>query len=1066
MVSSDAPGLSDLLKRHAPFSIIERGDNLALEGGVLECSRTGMIVNGIVRESQEDFTCRVFLLPSGKAEATCTCSTQAEMDEQWCVHSIALMCKAYELGFFENSQSLEPKLRVNAATPEEIAETFASVTGLRTELSTPIAQEEVQVFLLIKGDVLGIRLVVRGETVEPGLLRPTFKRGLDTVLLDTLLREGSWDEHEHVWYVTGTPTLEIIFGILREYPQLSPLNDERSIVISREYIDALVEITWSKSAAKLSLSWVLPDESHESKTTDVLGTGPCWVPFEGTHRVTIYPLHPRAVKLAGLFPHHHTITLPLSQVGALLEILQEVQSPAIQIKNPDDQPEGKLVEPSPVLELSTADSRGDHFASQERIEVIGNLNFEYPSSTDQKSVVYLKNRAFETECRRTLEKSGFSLDQTRKEWIAVDDAALDFLNKKGSELLTNWKIKGLSAVKEKIRTAKLTLHVSVTPSGEKGKNIDWFDCMASLTASGNPLPLSTLFRSPRSEDSRWIKLDSGAYAEIPGGNIRNLRTMLGILDVNLRTAASIKTKLTRLQALAFTGIDDEQCIISVDEQLQVLADKLKDFSGIPAVKLKKGFVGTLRPYQKDGIRWLQFLNDCQLSGILADEMGLGKTVQTLAFLHHRIGTLKKENKKPTLVIAPTSVITNWSHESARFTPDLKVLLLHGPKRKINFGSIPTSDLVITSYALLRADKLDLEQFEFDYVILDEAQHIKNPQSFTTKAAKALRSANRLALTGTPTENRPLELWSIMDFLMPGYLGSSEFFKNNIERMIVNNTADASTTQFVTRKTKPFILRRKKSEVEKQLPPKVESTVFVEMTPAQSEVYSQILSEIRPKLFDAVKKKGVGASTVSILAALLRLRQVCNHPNSIAALNEVGDYDSGKFTRLQELLVEALENGRKILVYSQFREMLRIMREWVESQEIPYLYLDGNTQNRQDLIDKFNADQNIQLFLMSLKAGGTGVNLTGADTVIIYDPWWNPAVESQAVDRAHRIGQTKTVHVYRLVTTDSVEEKMLELKSRKSALVDALVNNESLSTLNLSVKDLERLFAPLSMPSEK
>jgi non-specific serine/threonine protein kinase len=366
---------------------------------------------------------------------------------------------------------------------------------------------------------------------------------------------------------------------------------------------------------------------------------------------------------------------------------------------------------------------------------------------------------------------------------------------------------------------------------------------------------------------------------------------------------------------------------------------------------------------------------------------------------------------------------------------------------------------------LRLDRYDLERHEFLYLVLDEAQNIKNPQAATTKAAKALRARHRLALTGTPTENRPMELWSIMDFLMPGYLGSHEFFRSNIERPILESGTQVEVAQLLNAKTKPFILRRLKADVEKELPPKIESVLHVEMTSSQKHLYNQILNEVRPKVFDAIKKKGIQGASVSILAALLRLRQVCNHPNSIDAFSELPGFDSGKFNLLKDLTTEALESGRKILLFSQFRGMLSIIRSWLDEQGSQYLYLDGTTRNRQDLIDRFSQDESVRLFLISLKAGGSGLNLMAADTVIIYDPWWNPAVESQAVDRAHRIGQNKTVSVYRLVTEESVEQKIMSLKEKKSKIVDALINENGLSTVKLSKTDLEHLFSPLPESSD-
>jgi len=298
--------------------------------------------------------------------------------------------------------------------------------------------------------------------------------------------------------------------------------------------------------------------------------------------------------------------------------------------------------------------------------------------------------------------------------------------------------------------------------------------------------------------------------------------------------------------------------------------------------------------------------------------------------------------------------------------------------------------------------------------------------------------------------------------MPGYLGTHDFFRTHIERPIMEHGGSIDIARLLRGKTRPFILRRTKAEVERDLPPKTETVLHVEMAPSQRELYSHILEEVRPRVFDAVEQKGIAGASVSILAALLRLRQVCNHPNSIEALKSLSGYESGKFNLLKDLLAEALEAGRKILLFGQFREMLSIIRRHLEETQVKYVYLDGATRDRQRAIDDFNNDPSVRLFLISLKAGGLGLNLTAADTVIIYDPWWNPAVESQAIDRAHRIGQDKPVHVYRLVTEDSVEQKIMELKRKKTALIEALVNDTGLSTLALTKTDLESLFTPMKV----
>ena len=612
--------------------------------------------------------------------------------------------------------------------------------------------------------------------------------------------------------------------------------------------------------------------------------------------------------------------------------------------------------------------------------------------------------------------------------------------------------------------------MSVSVQESKGTEVKkgsqyWFDAHISLTQNNSNLPISSLFKPSRSNSERWIRLDTGAYARVPTGSLHQLRTTLGMIDPGYKLSNTIKARLGTAQAVSLGRLSDASVRMQMDKKLTELQTRLVEFKSIEPIKINRDFQGKLRTYQDEGFRWINFLDDFELGGILADEMGLGKTVQTLAFLQHLKQKRKKEltkgkKLKPVLIVAPTSVVTNWCYEVKRFTPDLTYLLLQGPQRKALFKEIPNHDIIITSYALLRLDKPELERHQFEYFIIDEAQNIKNPTASVTKAAKAIPSRGRLALTGTPTENRPLELWSIIDFVMPGYLGSEEFFKTNIEKPILESENSANVTKFLNAKTRPFIMRRTKAEVEKDLPPKIESVVHVEMTSSQAQLYAQVLEEVRPKVLDAIEKKGVGGASISILAALLRLRQICNHPNSIEALKDIQGFESGKFNLLKDLVVDALANGRKILLFSQFREMLGIIRRWLEQDKVNHLYLDGTTKNRQDLIDEFNTNPDVKLFLISLKAGGTGLNLTAADTVFIYDPWWNPAVESQAVDRAHRIGQTKAVSVYRLVTENSVEQKIMALKAKKSKVVDALMNEQGLSTMKLSKMDLESLFEPI------
>jgi SNF2 family DNA or RNA helicase len=1074
MISS-APGnnarILSLLKRHAPPSVIDRGRILSQSGQISETSKSGTVVVGVVREEDGNINnVSLDLISSQDVIASCSCCSPVEMSEQWCHHAVALFWKADEIGFFDINSgfpSTESTFRMNISSSQDIANIISEI-GKVEHRYAPISvySPKVTVLLDLASDRLGIKVLFNGENQGPAFFEgfaPTSSRALDTLLLHTLEDDGHWDNTSQTWYVNSSSGIEKILGLIQEYTDVFLISDKKQIIFERQLLSARLDIQWQESGVSLKMYWVLPSGEIKNKDHDLLGTGPYWTCIDHT----IYRLSPTAARVASIFAHSSTITYPRSQVAPILEALTTniYDDKIFNVLNPDLQPESKIATPTPTLKFYEREATPEHFGSSQTIQIHTSLEFRYPQAPKNKNIVFLPDRNKERECIEHLKSLGFSLDSEKKRYVAQDDWALDILSNGEKAFPNDWILEDFEQLKGGIRFSNLGINVSISGKTENEskqsgvKGLDWFDCHVSLVRNNANIPLSTIFKNARSETDRWVKLDNGSYARIPGGSVNYLKTTLGILDPNFRLSNTIKSKLSVAQAISLARIEDSGFKLSVTKEVEDLSEKFRNFKSIATIKPSSNFTGKLRSYQSEGLSWLSFLHDFELGGILADEMGLGKTVQTLAHLL-RLKESKKKSKKihrPALIIAPTSVIMNWLYESRRFTPSLKTLLLHGPSRKQHFSSIPDHDIVITSYALLRIDRYDLEKYDFSYCILDEAQNIKNAQAATTKAAKSIRAAHRLALSGTPTENRPMELWSILDFLMPGYLGSVEFFRNYIEKPILEGGPGVQVTKFLNSKTRPFILRRTKAEVEKDLPPKVESVVHVEMTPSQAQLYAQVLEEVRPRVFEAVNKKGIRGASISILAALLRLRQICNHPNSIESLKELPGFDSGKFNLLKDILEEALEANRKILLFSQFKEMLAIIRRWLQERGTPHLYLDGATKDRQSLIDRFNSDESQRIFLISLKAGGTGLNLTAADTVVIYDPWWNPAVESQAVDRAHRIGQSKTVSVYRLVTENSVEQKIMDLKEKKSKIVDALINENGLTTAKLSKADLESLF---------
>ncbi|MCC8417734.1 MAG: DEAD/DEAH box helicase [Rickettsia endosymbiont of Bryobia graminum] len=493
------------------------------------------------------------------------------------------------------------------------------------------------------------------------------------------------------------------------------------------------------------------------------------------------------------------------------------------------------------------------------------------------------------------------------------------------------------------------------------------------------------------------------------------------------------------------------------ERIRELGKNLKDFDSIKEVGIPKNFHGQLRNYQKDGLDWLQFLRKHQLSGILADDMGLGKTVQVLAHI-----ATEKANQSlhfPILVIAPTSLMVNWRTEAKRFTPDIKVLTLHGLQRKAYFNDIKNHDLILTTYPLLLRDKDIILAHQYHTIILDEAQTIKNSNAKITQIANQIKANQRLCMTGTPLENHLGELWSLFNFLLPGYLGTNKQF-SSIFRNPIEKDNDTQKVKMLTKRIKPFILRRTKQEVMTELPPKTEIIRTVELEGEQRDLYETIRVSMHEKVQQEINKHGMDKSHIIILDALLKLRQVCCDPALLKIESAKNVSQSAKRTELINMLIEMLDEGRKILLFSQFTSMLQLIEQQLNSLNISYVKLTGQTKDRETPIRNFQEGK-VSLFLISLKAGGVGLNLTAADTIIHYDPWWNPAVENQATDRAYRIGQDKPVFVYKMVTSGTVEEKIIEMQKKKSELINNLLDPNSKISSKLTMNDIRVLFEPLA-----
>lgn len=564
--------------------------------------------------------------------------------------------------------------------------------------------------------------------------------------------------------------------------------------------------------------------------------------------------------------------------------------------------------------------------------------------------------------------------------------------------------------------------------------------------------LPNIFDSIR-QKKKYFRLKDGAFLPLEAESLLNMAEILEQLDLSSSDIEGEFIKLPKYRALYIDNMLKESGM-KFFERNTAVKDLIHDIQD-PAeteYKIPRSIKGTLRDYQKLGFKWMKTLSHYGLGGILADDMGLGKTLQVITLLEF---DKQSSGSRPSIVIVPTSLIYNWCSEVHKFAPDMSVTAVVGNKteRQELIRQGIGSDLVVTSYALIRRDIDDYAPYNFRYCILDEAQHIKNPLSQASKAVKQIASEHRLALTGTPMENNLTELWSVFDFILPGYLCSHSKFAEKYETPI--SKGDTSSLSSLGRQIRPFILRRLKQDVLKELPEKIEHVIEAELTQEQKKLYVAYLEEAKGELFSEIKEKGFEKSQIKILSILTRLRQLCCHPSLF-----VEDYegDSGKLQLLMEVVEDSLTAGHRILLFSQFTSMLGIIRGWLEEAGINYLYLDGTTpaDERMKLVRSFNSGEG-DIFLLSLKSGGTGLNLTGADTVIHYDPWWNPAVEDQATDRAYRIGQTKTVHVMKLVTHGTIEEKILNLKERKKQLVDAVIQSGETLLTKMTQQELTELF---------
>lgn len=745
-----------------------------------------------------------------------------------------------------------------------------------------------------------------------------------------------------------------------------------------------------------------------------------------------------------------------ADVDEVLNTLEKLQSDYFSVQ-PEPLKKYKLhITPTPVIDIypeNPEEKKPDRMAI--RFDYDSHLNAFIQANPDKMVCTYTADNDFETQCLAIIRSEAqlserMDLHPEKKkltpfyyfnengwiEWLST--RGIFYLNKGFKIYSTRWKrfIGGSGA--------SVQLNIS--------SNIDWLEFKPMLhdPQSAQAFEPDLEQFNPDDRENTIIIDKHGMLHLVTAKEIERLR-QLYLYAQRIGSYFRIPSKNHILiQKLYDKKMED---LPEIKEVLQI-ENRLKDFTEIPEYSLSKTFNGQLRHYQQEGFKWLSFLRDYGFSGCLADDMGLGKTVQTLSLLQ----TLKSKKKLSTsLLVAPVSAIPNWEAETARFAPGIKTHRHMGPQRNKKTQSWKKYDLIITSYATLRNDIEMIQPYVFDYIILDESQNIKNASSQVSTAVKVLQANSRLALSGTPVENNSSELWSLFDFLMPGFLGTKGWFNINMAGPIERENNN-SKAELLKKMIYPFILRRKKQEVEKDLPEKTEIISKLQMDAEQQNLYNEMAKSYKENLANEIEVKGVSGSSVKIFEAMLRLRQVCLFPQ--LANPEHQNIPSAKFEHLKELLEDVLAEGHKVLIFSQFVQVLKRIREYCEETGVDFSYIDGSTtlKSREQMIKSFQENPDRSVFLLSLKAGGVALNLTAADYVIIFDPWWNPAVEAQAIDRSHRIGQNKKVMVYRMVIENSIEEKMLQLQERKKELVDQLIATDSTIFKNLQKEDILDLFS--------
>ena len=828
---------------------------------------------------------------------------------------------------------------------------------------------------------------------------------------------------------------------------------KRLVIRGDQKVDVTIEVGHKNSKfTQVLLFTKIPGESEVLMRGELVAGRPCWlIDFEGGN---IFPFDEFFDEhlLTKILVVNGSSEFPRSEFPAFANtVLKSLKDKCSMVYRDKDLEELNIIESSPVVKLYVD---GDHQELMVAPEwVYKNQSFtlkdlmkadEYMPSTQDAGGWIKRDIALEKKVLWFLRDAcDFQIDPNGAFYLVDTDKIIHFVQHQLPTVTGQYEVYYAPGFEERFKSRpplKPLIHL-----GAEG--LDWFHFDVRYKSDGIEVEFTQEdIRRQLSQGKKYVQLKNGEILPIDVGEFTRVKEMLDEFEGEAKQLSAFHSPFL-IEEAARKGLK-----MTFNESFRQLHEKLKGFNSIEPVKSPPSLKGVLRDYQHKGLDWLEFLKGFRFGGILADEMGLGKTLQVLALIKNLADA---GERLPCLVVCPTTLVWNWQAEVNKFVPDLKVVVPQGPQRRAQIEGIKDGDLVITSYGLLRRDAVYYEKISFNYMILDEAQNIKNRNTQNARMSKKIQSRYRLVMTGTPMENSIADLWSIFDFLMPGFLGGYERFRNRYELPILRDQ-NKQVLEMLGRKIKPFMLRRLKKEVIKELPERIEQVSFCELEPTQYKCYEQMLVLARKEVVREIKAQGFNKSRMKILTIILRLRQICCHPQLAGVKWGHRLSISGKLNLLKETLREALSGGHKVLIFSQFVGMLEIIAEYLTKEGIVFEYMDGSTRDRRGAVDRFNSSEEVKVFLLSLKVGGVGLNLTSADTVILFEPWWNPAVEDQAIDRAHRIGQKSTVMAYKLICKGTIEEKILELQKRKKNLIDSLVIAEEGIAKKLGLEDIKFL----------